>query len=416
MPSDPTRGPYPEGSIALANHEPDQNGAQFFITVFDLTGDIPDDYPVFGQVISGMEIVREISRGSCQPNPRGEVSWPVDPVTIEQITVTEFEYEIGPPLSPQDPAATTEPTAPAAPTVAIPPRTDRVIELDAIDIAFEPATIEIDASDLPVTIRMENTGAAPHNFSIDELDIDVDVDPGETVDFEIPAGTAPGAYDFYCNVPGHKEAGRGTLILQILTIHRFDAARQSWPGQPRRFRSARRQRADPYTQRELDETDDAGSLMSLTSAELLVLSKYAKDVANGLEGIAPPAFAAEWHRIQIELYRLVSIMLETAANSNVYSAALLFDSQLSSLERDEEVALMEARVCPDFVAWAADEEDVGDATWSEARVDGIHALSQLEAPTLLGHASHARPGTPPGELPCENWNNPNDEAERGIRR
>ena len=62
---------------------------------------------------------------------------------------------------------------------------------------------------------MENTGAALHNFSIDSLKIDVDVNPGETVDIVIPAGTAPGTYDFYCNVPGHKEAGMvGTLIVK----------------------------------------------------------------------------------------------------------------------------------------------------------------------------------------------------------
>jgi uncharacterized cupredoxin-like copper-binding protein len=87
--------------------------------------------------------------------------------------------------------------------------------LDARDIAFEPTEITISAADEPVTITMENTGAALHNFAIDALDIDVDVNPGETVTFEIPAGTAPGTYDFYCNVPGHKEAGMvGTLVVE----------------------------------------------------------------------------------------------------------------------------------------------------------------------------------------------------------
>ncbi|HET9660307.1 MAG TPA: cupredoxin domain-containing protein, partial [Thermomicrobiales bacterium] len=88
-------------------------------------------------------------------------------------------------------------------------------ELDAKDIAFVPTEITVDAADEPVTIKMENTGAALHNFSIDSLDISVDVNPGETVDVVIPAGTAPGTYDFYCNVPGHKEAGMvGTLTVE----------------------------------------------------------------------------------------------------------------------------------------------------------------------------------------------------------
>ena len=57
-----------------------------------------------------------------------------------------------------------------------------------------------------------NDGAAPHNFSIDELGIDVDLAPGETQETVINAPA--GEYEYYCNVPGHKEAGMvGTLIV-----------------------------------------------------------------------------------------------------------------------------------------------------------------------------------------------------------
>src|SRR5215217_1894530 len=52
----------------------------------------------------------------------------------------------------------------------------------------------------------------PHNFSIDELGIDIDIAPGETQETVINAPA--GEYEFYCNVPGHKEAGMvGTLIV-----------------------------------------------------------------------------------------------------------------------------------------------------------------------------------------------------------
>jgi len=89
------------------------------------------------------------------------------------------------------------------------------INLIAKDIAYEPNELTIQASDLPVTIMMENTGAALHDFSIDSLDILVAADPGETVEIEIPAGTAPGTYEYYCTVPGHKEAGMvGTLVVE----------------------------------------------------------------------------------------------------------------------------------------------------------------------------------------------------------
>ena len=115
-------------------------------------------------------------------------------------------------------AGTVEAAVPGGSPEASPaasPAAAGTIELDAKDIAFVPTEITINASDEPVTIKMKNTGAALHNFSIDSLKIDVDVNPGETVDIVIPAGTAPGTYDFYCNVPGHKEAGMvGTLVVK----------------------------------------------------------------------------------------------------------------------------------------------------------------------------------------------------------
>jgi uncharacterized cupredoxin-like copper-binding protein/mono/diheme cytochrome c family protein len=82
--------------------------------------------------------------------------------------------------------------------------------VESYDIYFAPTEIEI-PSDTEVTILLPNLGAAPHNFSIDELDISVDIAPGETKEVTI---TAPeGEYVYYCNVPGHKEAGMvGTLI------------------------------------------------------------------------------------------------------------------------------------------------------------------------------------------------------------
>ena len=51
-----------------------------------------------------------------------------------------------------------------------------------------------------------------HNFAIDELGIDVDIDPGATQ--EVVINAPAGAYEYYCNVPGHKAAGMvGTLTV-----------------------------------------------------------------------------------------------------------------------------------------------------------------------------------------------------------
>ena len=87
-----------------------------------------------------------------------------------------------------------------------------VIKLEAVDIAFKPTELTIKAN-TPTTIEITNTGAAEHDFSIDELGIAVNLPPGatETVEINAPAGT----YQYYCNIPGHKEAGMvGTLTVQ----------------------------------------------------------------------------------------------------------------------------------------------------------------------------------------------------------
>ena len=87
----------------------------------------------------------------------------------------------------------------------------QTLEIASNDIFFEPTEVTIPA-DTDVQVTLPNHGAAPHNFSIDALGIDVDIVPGasEQVVINAPAGE----YEFYCNVPGHKEAGMvGTLIV-----------------------------------------------------------------------------------------------------------------------------------------------------------------------------------------------------------
>jgi plastocyanin len=65
------------------------------------------------------------------------------------------------------------------------------------------------------TITIVNTGASPHNFTIEALGISVDLPAGETLSVPIPPGTQPGDYEFFCAVPGHADLGmRGTLTVQ----------------------------------------------------------------------------------------------------------------------------------------------------------------------------------------------------------
>jgi plastocyanin len=86
------------------------------------------------------------------------------------------------------------------------------LEVESYDIYFEPDELSIPA-DTDVTVRLPNAGAAQHNFSIDELGISVDIAPGATEETVINAPA--GEYEYYCNVPGHKQAGmEGTLTVQ----------------------------------------------------------------------------------------------------------------------------------------------------------------------------------------------------------
>ena len=65
-----------------------------------------------------------------------------------------------------------------------------------------------------VALRFENTHNAPHSFDVDELNVHVPAAPGQQ-SLILFKPTKPGAYTFYCAVPGHRELGmEGTLVVE----------------------------------------------------------------------------------------------------------------------------------------------------------------------------------------------------------
>ena len=115
------------------------------------------------------------------------------------------------------------------------------LSLQATDFRFEPASMEVTAGQ-QVTVTMDNQGTLEHDFVIQEIPVektaaesepevgataahtmdDMEIEPA--VHMGAMAGmsssltfvpTKPGTYEYFCAVPGHKEAGMvGTLIVQ----------------------------------------------------------------------------------------------------------------------------------------------------------------------------------------------------------
>jgi cyclophilin family peptidyl-prolyl cis-trans isomerase len=59
---EPVKRPYRAGTVAMANAGPNTNGSQFFICLEDQPT-LPPNYTIFGDTISGMDVVRNIHVG-----------------------------------------------------------------------------------------------------------------------------------------------------------------------------------------------------------------------------------------------------------------------------------------------------------------------------------------------------------------
>jgi len=81
---EPVKGDYVRGALAMANAGPNTNGSQFFICHQDLTGKLPKNYTLFGQVTKGMDVVDAIVSA-----PRNARDLPDNPVAITGVTIRE---------------------------------------------------------------------------------------------------------------------------------------------------------------------------------------------------------------------------------------------------------------------------------------------------------------------------------------
>ncbi|HVT04710.1 MAG TPA: peptidylprolyl isomerase [Thermoanaerobaculia bacterium] len=97
------------GIVSMArSQDPDSASSQFFICVADASASLDGKYTVFGQVVSGMDVVDKIVSGQTTVNDR-----PVDPVEIKSVTIRDARAgEKGMPTAQVPPVVpTSSPTA-----------------------------------------------------------------------------------------------------------------------------------------------------------------------------------------------------------------------------------------------------------------------------------------------------------------
>ena len=74
--------------------------------------------------------------------------------------------------------------------------------IELADFVFRPDCLSADAG---ATITLDNTGDAPHTFTVTGTDVDFDVDAGTSVDARL-SGVDPGTYAVTCTYHPQMEA------------------------------------------------------------------------------------------------------------------------------------------------------------------------------------------------------------------
>lgn len=87
----------------------------------------------------------------------------------------------------------------------------RTIEIEATDFAFNPAEISLRAGEV-VNLTVVNRGTTVHDLVVPAAGIWLVVPAGRSVTTGFRADRL-GEYEFYCSVPGHREAGMTGKIV-----------------------------------------------------------------------------------------------------------------------------------------------------------------------------------------------------------
>jgi plastocyanin len=88
----------------------------------------------------------------------------------------------------------------------------RTLDVVATDFSFQPAEVSLRAGEA-VNIRLVNQGVAVHDLLVPALGVWLIAAPGQSATSGLKFDWA-GSYEFFCSVPGHREAGMvGRIVV-----------------------------------------------------------------------------------------------------------------------------------------------------------------------------------------------------------
>ena len=99
-----------------------------------------------------------------------------------------------------------------SPATAPTPRASADLSVTATEFAFDQPTLRVEPGQR-VHLSLNNRGVIEHNLHVDGAPAVLDAKPGQIAQADV-AFDQPGTYEFFCSIPGHREAGmNGQLIV-----------------------------------------------------------------------------------------------------------------------------------------------------------------------------------------------------------